>query len=84
MSIETALMVGLTLLLNFAWFVYLHRRLNDIENDVRKGNKDQQEIKTRLTNMKKRQYDMQTAVKQTLLRALQKSVIAPAKRNNTH
>lgn len=65
---------------NVVWFIYLHRRLNDIQAEIKKGNKDQQEIKTKLTNIRKRQYDMQTAVKNTLLKALQKSVIAPAKK----
>lgn len=73
------LIVILLLAHNFIWFVYITLRINGLETEIKKGNKDQQEIKTRLTYIKKRQYDMQTAVKRTLLRALEKSIIVPNK-----
>jgi len=75
------LIIALLLLQNFAWFIYLHKRLNDVQDEVKKGNKDQQEIKTKLTNIKKRQYDIQTAVKNTLLNALKEATIDPRAAN---
>lgn len=38
--------------LGILWLIY---RLHDVEHEVKKGNKDQQEIKTKLTWIKKRQ-----------------------------
>lgn len=64
---------------NVSWYIYLHMRLNGLERNTETGLKNQQEIKTKLTNIKKRQYDMQTAVKRTLLNAIEKSVIDPSK-----
>lgn len=74
------IILGVLIVQNVSWYIYLHMRLNGLERNTETGLKNQQEIKTKLTNIKKRQYDMQTAVKQTLLRALQKSIIAPAKK----
>jgi Tfp pilus assembly protein PilO len=36
---------------NVSWYIYLHMRLNGLERNTETGLKNQQEIKTKLTNI---------------------------------
>lgn len=69
------IIIGLLILQNVLWYFILKSKINEVLVEVKKGNKDQQEIKTKLTWLKKRQYDLQTAVKRTLLKAFEEAKI---------
>lgn len=62
----------LLVLQNVLWYFILRNKIKAVLDEVKKGNKDQQEIKARLAWIKKRQYDIKAEVKKELKTIVEK------------